>query len=385
MLIKTIRAICLLLLASQLSGCLSAYFLITYPYESIKRSKPDLYYSFAITVNSDEIQKTFKGSILCKHHIGFGAAGGWWDYYHTNVSDIAFNDPEQNVSWQLHGIECPSFKPTVLGVFRKDKDGRIQVLSWLENDKNTFSNVWEFSKTPKYPVSEFPTGIFESNQHSATQYVYWVMKLNAVPEELSSIRDVSVLSFGGRPECLDAAPRVAVSSIRALFSPKNGEYMRRGFLKYSDQANAWILAEPKAGNHFVDVSRKSHSGEYSVEKSCPTVSHKGMHALSARGFEAIYDPEEKTLIMVEGNHPSYVQRNLYLDSIHECNPAIPLETLKSVDGYPDYYEVLRTWNEVKENSEGKQYTVPHKEILIKVDGKRKCVKWPRGALYGRGW
>ena len=161
--------------------------------------------------------------------------------------------------------------------------------------------------------------------------------------------------------------------------------MRRGFLEYNDQNSAWVLAEPRAGNHFLDVSRKNFTGEYSVGKNCPTVSYKGMHVLSEMGSEAIYDPEEKTLIMIAGNHPSYVQRSLYLDAIHECNSVIPLETLESVDGYPDYYEVLRTWDEVKEGGNGKQYTISHKEILVKIDGKRKCVKWPQGVRYGNGW
>lgn len=372
-------------MASQLSGCLSAYYLVTAPFEQIKRSKPDLYYSFAITIKSGESQRTFKGSILCEHRVGFSAANGWWDAYHTDVTDIAFSDPEQGVSWQLYGITCPVFRPAVSGIFRKGQDGNIQVLSWLDNDTQTFSNVWEFSEHPKHQIFASPTRIFESNEYPATEYVYWVMKLNVVPEALSKISNVSVLSLNGQPQCIGAAPRVPVGNIRKLFSADNGEYMRRGFLEYDTKDGAWMLAEPKTGNRFVDVARKNFSGKYSYGMNCPSVSYKGLHVLSERGGEAIYDPDEKLLVMLERNHPSYVTRNMYLDSIHECDSKIPLETLESIDKYPDYYEVRRTWNEEKERYDGKRYTVPHKSILIKVDGKRKCVKWPQGALYGNGW
>lgn len=385
MTISILRLVFACLLASQLSGCLSAYYLLTAPFEHIKRSKPDLYYSFAITIKPGDTQRTFSGSILCKHKIGFSAANGWWDAYHTDVTDIAFSDPEQGISWQLHGISCPDFRPAISGIFRKGQDGNIQVLSWLENDTETFSNEWEFSEHPKHPVFTSPTRIFENNQYPATQYVYWVMKLNEVPEALSKISDVSVVSFNGRPECIEATSRVAAGNIRSLFSPKNGEYMRRGFLEYSSQESAWILSAPRSGNRFVDVSRKNFSGKYSTGKNCPKVSYKGMHLLSDRGGEAVYDPKERLLIMVEGNHPSYVQRNLYIDSIHDCDPNIPTEALESLDKYPDYYEVLRSWSEVKAGRSGNQYTVSRQSVLMKVDGEKKCIEWPREALYGRGW
>lgn len=383
---STIKAILVFLIASQLSGCISAYYLITAPFESIKRSKPDLYYSFAITVNSDEIQRTFKGSILCKHRIGFNAGTGWWDSYHTEVTDIAYSDLEDdNVSWQIYGITCPNPLPTMSGIFRKSPDGNIKVLSRLDNDTKTFSNKWEFGEHPKYPPLMSATKIFENQHYPATQYVYWIMKLSETPEALSKIHEISILSFDGNPECTGTTQRVAVGNIRALFSPKNGEYMRRGFLEYSTETSAWILSEPRAGNHFVDVARKNFSGKYIPGNNCPTFSYKGMHVLSDRGGEAIYDPDEKILIMIDGNHPSYVTRNMYLDSIHECSSKIPLETLESLDLYPDYHEVRRTWSEKVNGHDGKQYTALHQSVLLKVDGKVKCIKWPQEALYGRGW